>query len=182
MTGDGFWTLRTKFVDRWRHFWQKLRLGKLGKGSVMNHGVRILGNPRRIFLDDNFRVWENTLLYTGNRGQIFGGKNSLIGVNCFINAGNSTIRIGNGVAVSSHCRLIAYTHTYSHEDIPVIFTEKEADITIEDNVLIGSGVTILPGVTVGYGSVVAAGAVVTHDVPPRTIVGGIPAKTIKQIN
>lgn len=181
MRGDAWWVEKNKFIDCWRHFWQKMRLGKLGKGSVMNHGVKILGNPRRIFLDDNFRVWENALLYTGDKGKIIGGKNSLIGVDCFINSGNSTIKIGNGVAVSSHCRLIAYTHSYSTEDIPVIYTEKEGDITIEDNVLIGSGVTILPNVKIGYGAVVAAGAVVTQDVPERTIVGGIPAKIIKHI-
>ena len=181
MFGDRWYKIRCSISDVVRHSWQKLWLGHLGKGSVMNHGVRILGNPRRVFLDDNFRVWENALLYTGDRGRIYGGKNSLIGVDCFINSGNSTIRIGNGVAVSSHCRLIAYSHHYTKEDIPVIFTATEGDITIEDNVLIGSGVTILPGVTIGYGSVVAAGAVVTHDVPRRVIVGGIPAKIVKEI-
>ena len=182
MRGDCCYIYGSRLRDAVRHFFQQFRLGHLGKRSVMNPGVRILGNPRRIFLDDNFRVWENALLYTGDKGKIIGGRNSLIGVDCFINSGNSTIRIGNGVAVSSHCRLIAYSHHYSKDDIPVIFTATEGDITIEDNVLIGSGVTILPGVTVGRGSVVAAGAVVTHDVPPRVIVGGIPAKVLKEIN
>jgi acetyltransferase-like isoleucine patch superfamily enzyme len=42
-------------------------------------------------------------------------------------------------------------------------------------------VTVLPGVTIGKGSVVAAGAVVTKDVPPFTLVGGIPAKKIREI-
>jgi len=181
MWGDTLYIYKSQITDHWRHFWQKMRLGHLGKGSVMNHGVRILGNPRRIFLDDNFRVWENALLYTGDKGKIYGGKNSLIGVDCFINSGNSTIRIGNGVAISSHCRLIAYSHHYTKEDIPVIFTATEGDITIEDNVLLGSGVTILPGITIGYGSVIAAGAVVTQDIPRRVIAGGIPAKVIKEI-
>ena len=54
-------------------------------------------------------------------------------------------------------------------------------ITIEDEVWIGAGAIILPGVTVGRGSVVAAGAVVNKDVPPRTLVAGIPAREIKRI-
>jgi acetyltransferase-like isoleucine patch superfamily enzyme len=49
-------------------------------------------------------------------------------------------------------------------------------------VWIGSNATILPGVTVGDWAVIAAGAVVTNDVPPYTIVGGVPAKIIKRVN
>ena len=49
------------------------------------------------------------------------------------------------------------------------------------NVWIGSNSTILQGVTIGDNSIVAAGAVVTKDVPANTIVGGVPAQTIKQI-
>lgn len=55
-------------------------------------------------------------------------------------------------------------------------------IIIEDDVWIGVGATILPGVKVGECSVIAAGAVVTEDVPSYTIVGGVPAKKIKQID
>ena len=54
-------------------------------------------------------------------------------------------------------------------------------ILIKRNAWIGAGATILPGVTVGENSVVAAGAVVSKDVPSNTVVGGIPAKTIKTI-
>ena len=52
------------------------------------------------------------------------------------------------------------------------------DITIEDDVWIGYGATILSGVHIGQGAIVAAGAVVSKDVPPYSIVGGIPAKVI----
>jgi acetyltransferase-like isoleucine patch superfamily enzyme len=54
-------------------------------------------------------------------------------------------------------------------------------ITIEENVWIGAGATILPGVTIGADSVVAAGPVVADDVPPATLVGGVPAKVIRSI-
>ncbi|GER68433.1 2,3,4,5-tetrahydropyridine-2,6-dicarboxylate N-acetyltransferase [Weizmannia acidilactici] len=55
-------------------------------------------------------------------------------------------------------------------------------VIIEDDVLIGANAVILEGITVGKGSVVAAGAVVTRDVPPNTMVAGIPAKVIKEID
>jgi carbonic anhydrase/acetyltransferase-like protein (isoleucine patch superfamily) len=51
-------------------------------------------------------------------------------------------------------------------------------IVIEDNVFVGIKVIIMPGVTIGQGSVVASGALVTKDVPPDSVVAGIPAKVI----
>jgi galactoside O-acetyltransferase len=54
-------------------------------------------------------------------------------------------------------------------------------VIIEDDVWIGTRAVILPGVRIGYGSVIAAGSVVTKDVPPMTVVAGIPAKPIKKI-
>jgi maltose O-acetyltransferase len=54
-------------------------------------------------------------------------------------------------------------------------------ITVEDYVWIGGNSTILPGVTIGKHAIVAAGSVVTKDVPPNTIVGGNPARLIREI-
>ncbi len=59
-------------------------------------------------------------------------------------------------------------------------TRKNPPINIGNDVWIGQNVVILPGVTIHDGGVCAAGAVVTHDVPPYTIVGGVPAKPIKK--
>ena len=56
-----------------------------------------------------------------------------------------------------------------------------APIRLGDDVWIGANATVLPGVAIGDGAVVAAGAVVTRDVPPMTVVGGVPARVIKQI-
>ena len=57
--------------------------------------------------------------------------------------------------------------------------ETRAEVLIGDDVWIGAGVTVLAGVTIGLGAVVAAGAVVAQDVLPFSIVGGVPARTIK---
>jgi acetyltransferase-like isoleucine patch superfamily enzyme len=54
-------------------------------------------------------------------------------------------------------------------------------VIVEDDVWIGTRAVILPGVRIGYGSVIGAGSVVTKDVPPMTVVAGIPAKPIKKI-
>ena len=55
-------------------------------------------------------------------------------------------------------------------------------ITLKENVWVGGGVTFLPGVTIGKNVIVAAGAVVTKDVPDNVIVGGNPARILKELD
>lgn len=89
------------------------------------------------------------------------------------------IEIGDGSLIGHNVVLA----TINHSLIP---SEKRknyyAPIKIGQNVWIGSNATILQGVTIGDWAVVAAGAVVSRDVPPYTIVGGIPAKVIKEVS
>lgn len=112
------------------------------------------------------------------------GKNITIGDNVFFNSGcrvqdQGGITIGDGTLIGHNVVLA----TLNHEQNP----SKRANIHprpiyIGKNVWIGANSTILPGVTIGDGAIVAAGSVVTKDVPECTVVGGTPAKIIKQIN
>lgn len=91
-------------------------------------------------------------------------------IDCF-----SSITIGHGVVISSGVTLRdSDNHSINGNNII------SAPIVIEDHVWIGLNVTVLKGVRIGSGTVVAAGAVVTSDVPPNSLVGGVPAKVIKQ--
>lgn len=111
------------------------------------------------------------------------GKNIHLGKRVFINSGckfqdQGGITIGDDVLVGHNCVIATLNH--------VMDPERRADmipapVKICDKVWIGSNVTILQGVTIGEGAVVAAGAVVNRDVPPRTVVGGVPAKVIREI-
>lgn len=58
----------------------------------------------------------------------------------------------------------------------------EGAVIIEDNVWIGEGAMIMPNVHIGKGAIVAANSVVTHNIPPYTVAGGVPAKVIKTLN
>ena len=126
-------------------------------------------------VDDTFRLFPP--FYTDF------GKNITIGKDVFINSGchfqdQGGIEIGDG-ALIGHNVVLA---TINHDTIPGNGRKNHyAPIQLGKHVWIGSNATILPGVTVGDWAVIAAGAVVTSDVPPYTIVGGVPAKIIKRV-
>lgn len=90
------------------------------------------------------------------------------------------ITIGNNVRIAPYVTIISSNHVFERTDIPISKQGMEsAPIIIGDDVWIASRVNIMAGVTVGTGSVIAAGAVVTHDIPPYSVVAGIPAHIIK---
>lgn len=86
------------------------------------------------------------------------------------------ITIEDGVLIAANCSLISNNHDFK---IREILTCKP--VVIKKKAWIGAGSTILPGVTIGENAIVAAGSVVTKDVAPNTLVGGVPAKFIKNI-
>lgn len=111
------------------------------------------------------------------------GKHISIGRNVFINHGCTFLDLGgitieDDVLIATNVQLITESHSIKPTERKVLVLDA---ILIKKNAWIGAGAIILPGVTVGENSVVAAGAVVTMDVPANTVVGGIPAKFIKNI-
>jgi acetyltransferase-like isoleucine patch superfamily enzyme len=79
--------------------------------------------------------------------------------------------------------MLAVNHVYQDPTRPMVEQGVTAEgIVIEDDVWIGAGAIVTDGVRIGKGAVVAAGAVVTKDVPPHTVVGGVPARVIKAID
>lgn len=111
------------------------------------------------------------------------GKNITIGKDVFINSGchfqdQGGIEIGDGALIGHNVVLATVNHDLNPEENR---KNHYAPVKIGSHVWIGSNATVLPGVTIGEWSVVAAGAVVTQDVPPMTVVGGVPARVLKKI-
>lgn len=112
------------------------------------------------------------------------GKNLTIGKDVFINSGchfqdQGGITIGDGCFIGHNVVFATINHDlYPHNNRKNHY----APIHIGNHVWIGSNVTILPGVKIGEWASVGAGAVVTKDVPPYTVVGGVPARVIKTID
>ena len=112
------------------------------------------------------------------------GQNITVGKGVFINScchfqDQGGITIGDGAQIGHNVVLA----TLDHEQDPSRRSiTKPGPITIGKNVWIGSNATVVPGVSIGGGAIVAAGAVVTKDVPPNTVVGGVPARIIKTLS
>lgn len=111
------------------------------------------------------------------------GKNIKVGKNVFINSGcrfqdQGGITIGDGVLIGHNVVLATLNHDIDPRKRSNMYP---APITIGHNVWIGANATVVPGVNIGDGAIIAAGAVVTKDVPPNVIVGGVPAKILKEI-
>jgi acetyltransferase-like isoleucine patch superfamily enzyme len=106
------------------------------------------------------------------------GRAVFIGYECAF-TGHAAIDIADQVMIAHKVNLVTAGHPVEPDKRRDYITA--APITIDTNVWIGAAATILPGVSIGADSVVAAGAVVTHDVPPGTVVAGVPARVIKHL-
>jgi len=110
-----------------------------------------------------------------------------VGSNCLIGEfnvlrGQGGITIGDRVYFAPLVQVLAVDHVFDDTGRPFIEQGITATgITIEDDVWVGAGAIVTDGVTIGQGAVVAAGSVVVEDVPERSVVGGVPARVLKQV-
>ncbi len=117
-------------------------------------------------------------LYCDHGLNIRVGRNVFINQACMLNDIGG-IEIGDDVMIGPRVSLLTAGHPLhpGRRRRQIV----AAPIVIEHNVWLGAGATVLQGVTVGSDAVVAAGAIVTRDVPPRTLVAGVPAQVLREI-
>lgn len=135
-------------------FWGKV-FGNLGKGSRISGRIKVY-SPENVFVDRNTSINEGVILNA--RAKLTIGSYCHISPGVIINTGSLDINI-------------------DYKKRPHI----DAEVKIGDGVWLCAGSLINPGVSIGEGAVVAAGAVVNNDVEPFTVVGGVPAKFIKNL-
>lgn len=143
-----------------------------GRPSIENKGYLEVGRLVRI-----------CSAITRSRIAVKKGGRLVIGDNCRING--AIIAATDKVLIGNNCRLAPFSHIMDG-DFHDLNNRQEpgrsAPIIIEDDVWLGARSIVLKGVTIGRGAVVAAGAVATRDVPPYTMVGGVPAKVIRRLS
>lgn len=142
----------------------KKKFGFIGSNVTITPPFKV-GNPHNVYLGNNIGIGPDATI-SSIRAK-------------FIVKGNCAIAEGLTVHTGNHARIIGSFITQINEKNKPDGFDK--DVIIEEDVWIGCNVTLLAGVTIGRGATIAAGAVVTKDVPPYSIVGGVPAKLIKWI-
>jgi len=162
------------------------RMIQSGRALNLEEGCEIVGLSKRGIVFGNrctigrFASIRPTNVLVDEAGEgLKLGDHSNIGAYSYIGC-SGYIDIGNNVMMGPRVNLMAENHNFDRTDLSM----KEQGvtrsfITIEDDCWLGVNSTIVAGVTIGRGSIVAAGAVVTKDVPPFSIVAGVPAKVIR---
>jgi lipopolysaccharide O-acetyltransferase len=176
------------FSLRNRMLAKKLKVRKLSVGPRSH-----LRGLQRITMGEDFSagegLWLETITRYGNepfQPKLVIGDHVRISHWSHIACTNS-VTIGNHVLIGSKVIITDHNHGIfgAHATSPLIPPaqrplERNRSVTIKDNVWLGDGVVVCPGVTMGEGSVAGANAVVTTDVPPFTLVAGVPARPIRR--
>ena len=150
-----------------------------GRHSKIYRSVRMDTPPYRKFSLGDYSVVESFSCINNAVGDVIIGDHTRIGLH---NTVIGPVTIGSHVNLAQGITITALNHNFKDKiqriDDQGVSTNP---VIIGDDIWIGANAVVLPGVSIGNHSVVAAGAVVTKDVPPHSLVAGVPAKIIKEI-
>lgn len=150
-----------------------------GRHAIIHHSVRMDTPPYRKFWLGDYSVVESFACINNAVGDVIIGNHTRIGLH---NTIIGPVSIGSHVNLAQGITITALNHNFDDSEKRIdqqgISTK---EVVLEDDIWVGANAVILPGVTIGTHAVVAAGAIVTKDVPPHSLVAGVPAKVIRQI-
>jgi acetyltransferase-like isoleucine patch superfamily enzyme len=151
---------------------------------IKNEQYMSIGKNFYALYNLRMEAWDS---YSGQRfsPQIIIGDNVNMNTDCHIGCINKIV-IGNNVLMASRIYISDHSHGEVNAEalkLPPVQRplHSKGPVIIGDNVWIGEGVCIMPGVTVGENAIIGANAVVTKDVPANAVVGGNPARLIRQL-
>jgi len=145
-----------------------------GRPAIQNEGTLIIGE--RVQIDSTVATTE---LAVGPGGTLEIGARTLVNYGTAISA-QQLVRIGPRCLIGTYC-LMMDNDFHRIEPERRLERPESRPIVLGENVWLGGHVIVMSGVTIGDDSVVGAGSVVTRDVPPRTLVAGVPARVIREL-
>jgi maltose O-acetyltransferase len=149
-------------VPQLRAPWLRLLGARVGRGTIV-HDVRFFNLYRR-----------------GLRGLEIADE-CFLGDECLLDLAEG-ITLERQVTLAERVLVLTHTNVGFHDHpLQAHFPAQAAPVVIEQGSFIGANVTLLPGIRVGARSFVAAGSVVTADVPPATLVAGVPARAVRRL-
>jgi acetyltransferase-like isoleucine patch superfamily enzyme len=181
-----FWLYRKVFLGKNCHFNNKKNI-YFGKNITIENNVKIDGYAKnKLFFGNNVKIGAYSLISCTSHLSKYGegisiGNNSAFGRFSEFGAAGG-IQIGNDVIAGSFISFHSENHNF--DDLSLLIREQGVSskgIKIGNNVWIGAKVTFLDGSIIGNNCVIAAGAVVNGVFPENTLIGGVPAKIIKQL-
>jgi acetyltransferase-like isoleucine patch superfamily enzyme len=168
-----------QLLDTLRGLWRKLLVGKWNeyrRGDAFTANLFGRKEKARLLLGADAVIFDSTLVY----GDVSIGEGTHVGQYVVLD-GTGGLRIGRRCSVASGARI--QTHDSAKWAVSRGKAAYEyASVEIKDYSYVGANATITSGITIGPCSVVGAGAVVTKDVPPNTIVAGVPAEVIGRVD
>jgi acetyltransferase-like isoleucine patch superfamily enzyme len=167
------------FGNSLRRVYYKRKFGH--KDFIIPANVTIY-DAKNIKVGRSFRVCPNVKIFTENNGSILIGNNFFANYGCFFSADTDDIIIGDDCLLGPDVLIINSNHDFRGGILTREQPNLSKKIIVGNNVWVGAKSIILPGVVIGDNAVVAAGSIVNKNVEANTMVGGVPAKLIKNIN
>lgn len=157
------------------------------KNVLIDKTVKFYYDSKNVHISANVVIGAYNVIYALDskhsklKGILKIGKNTSIGEFNNIRAAGGLVQIGSNCLISQYVTIVASNHNISNHRIIMDqgWDESKVNVIIGNDVWVGAQSVLLPGIVIGDGAVIAAGAVVTKDVQAYTIVGGVPAKFIK---
>lgn len=166
-----------RFGQIFRKFYYSKKLFKHSNFGIASN-VTISG-VKNMSIGTGFYAAPGVRLLSFDGGKINIGNNVSFNFDCYVSSYKGNITIGDNVLFGPFVVIINDNHSFNKTQLIRDQELVSKDIVIGNDVWIGTRVIILAGTKIGDGAVIAAGAIVTKDVEPYTVVGGIPARKIK---
>lgn len=156
------------------------------KGVILGENVNIdptsFSSINNVIIEDNVKIAKLCSIYGSERNPLQIGKNAYVGMHSILNGYSAQLKIGSYVSIAQKVNIMTDSGPNASEVLQKIFPIEAGEVCIGDHSWIGASVVIMPGVTIGKYCVVAANSFVNTSFPDYSVIGGTPARLIRQLS